>query len=161
MDVFDEAFIDFWKALTKNNVRYIMAGGFATNFHGYQRITNDIDILLDDKLENRKRFRQAFMEYTGIDYFMLETMQFVPGWSPFRLNNGFQLDILIMPMKGLEDLSFDDCYKTASQAILYDLNVPFLHINQLIANKKAVNRPKDQVDVMGLENVIRLSKEGL
>lgn len=44
MDVFDETFINFWKALNENNVRYIMAGGFATNFHGYQRTTDDIDI---------------------------------------------------------------------------------------------------------------------
>jgi hypothetical protein len=97
------------------------------------------------------------LAYTGIDYFMLETMQFVPGWSPFKLNNGFQLDILIMPMKGLEKFSFDDCYEAASVAEICGIQVRFLHINQLIANKKAVNRPKDQVDVIGLENVIRLS----
>lgn len=90
---------------------------------------------------------------------MLETMQFVPGWSPFVLNNGFRLDILILPMKRLEKFSFEDCYKTASKAEISALTIPFLHINQLIANKKAVNRPKDQIDVIGLENVIRLSKE--
>ena len=110
-------------------------------------------------LENRKRFRHAFMEYTGIDYFMLENMQFIPGWSPFKLNNGFQLDILIMPMKGLEEYSFEGCYKVASQAEIDGIKIPFLHINQLIGNKKAVNRPKDQIDVIALENVIRLSKE--
>lgn len=81
-----------------------MVGGFATNLHGYQRTTDDIDILLDDTTENRKSFRRAFLDYTGIDYFMLETMQFVPGWSPFKLNNGFQLDILIMPMKDWKNL---------------------------------------------------------
>ncbi|MBC7937731.1 MAG: hypothetical protein H7Y86_20470 [Rhizobacter sp.] len=159
MDVFDEAVIGFWKALNDNNVLYIMVGGFATNLHGYQRTTDDIDILLEDSVDNRKLFRQAFLDYTGIDYFMLETMQFVPGWSPFKLNNGFQLDILIMPMKGLEEFTFNDCYKVASQAEISGLKIPFLHINQLIANKKAVNRPKDQVDVIGLENVIRLSEK--
>ena len=43
MDVFDEAVLSFWKALDINNVRYIMVGGFATNLHGYQRTTDDID----------------------------------------------------------------------------------------------------------------------
>jgi len=64
-----------------------------------------------------------------------------------------------MPMKGLEEFSFSDCYKSAAIADIFDLKIPFLHINQLIANKKAVNRSKDQIDVIGLENVIRLSKE--
>jgi hypothetical protein len=87
---------------------------------------------------------------------MIETLQFVPGWSPFKLNNGFALDILLAPMKGLENFSFNDCYKLASRAEIYDLVVPFLHINQLIANKKAVNRPKDQIDVIELERIKEL-----
>ena len=37
------------------------------------------------------------------------------------------------------------------------VNVPFLHINQLIDNKKAVNRPKDQSDVVELEKIRDLS----
>lgn len=160
MDIFDEDILDFWRSLNRHNVRYVMVGGFAINLHGYHRTTTDIDILLEDSIGNRKLFRQAFKDYTGEDYFMLETIQFVPGWSPFQLNNGLVLDILTMPMKGLEDYSFDHCYDTASVADIFDIKVPFLHINQLIANKKAVNRPKDQVDVIGLENVIRLSKEG-
>jgi len=156
MDVFDEAVVAFWKALNDHNVRYIMVGGFATNLHGYQRTTADMDILLDDSADNRGLFRKAFKVYSGIDYFMLETIQFVPGWSPFKLNSGFSLDILTMPMKGIEEYSFDDCYRSASIAEIFELKIPFLHINQLIANKKAVNRPKDQVDVIGLENVVRL-----
>ncbi len=33
------------------------------------------------------------------------------------------------------------------------VTVPFLHINDLIANKKAVARPKDQLDVLELEKI--------
>ena len=39
------------------------------------------------------------------------------------------------------------------------IQVPFLHIKQLIQNKKAVNRPKDQIDVMELEKIKQLRKE--
>lgn len=41
----------------------------------------------------------------------------------------------------------------ANIAELEGVKVPFLHVNQLIANKKAVNRPKDQVDVLYLERI--------
>jgi len=159
MDVYNEDVLAFWRALNTHDVKYIMVGGFATNLHGFQRTTEDMDILLDDTLENRKNFRNAFEEYSGCDYCMIETLQFVPGWSPFKLNNGFVLDILLIPMKGLEGFSFDDCYSIASVAEIYNIKVPFLHINQLIANKKAVNRPKDQVDVIELERIKKLRAE--
>ncbi len=159
MDVYNEDFLAFWRALNNEAVKYIMVGGFATNLHGYQRTTQDMDILLDDTAENRKKFRRAFEVYSGCDYYMIETLQFVPGWSPFKLNNGFVLDILLTPMKGLEPFSFDDCHNAASVATIYEIEVPFLQINQLIANKKAVNRSKDQVDVIELERIKQLRIE--
>lgn len=44
MDIFDEEIINFWRSLQNNNVRYIMVGGYATNLHGYQRYTDDMDV---------------------------------------------------------------------------------------------------------------------
>lgn len=44
-------------------------------------------------------------------------------------------------------------------AEIENVKVPFLHINLLILNKKAVNRPKDQLDVLELEKIIQLRKE--
>ena len=62
-------------------------------------------------------------------------------------------------MKGLEGYSFDECLQVATIAEIENVKVPFLHINQLIANKKAVNRSKDQIDVMELEKIKLLRKE--
>ena len=143
MDIFDEEILKFWAALQDQKVRYIMVGGYATNLHGYQRYTGDIDIWIDDKIENRHQLRKAFAECGMGDYYMLETMQFVPGWTDLHLMNGLRLDIMVN-MKGLEGYSFDECLSMASVADIDGVQVPFLHINQLIANKKAVNRPKDQ-----------------
>lgn len=44
----------------------------------------------------------------------------------------------------------------ASIADIDNVNVPFLHINQLIENKKIVNRPKDQIDVAALEQIRKM-----
>ncbi len=46
MDVFDDDLLNFWSALNEAGVHYIMIGGVATNFHGYQRTTDDIDVLI-------------------------------------------------------------------------------------------------------------------
>ncbi len=111
-----------------------MVGGYATNLHGYQRFTGDMDIWLKDTKENRRQLQKAFVACEMGDYPMLEYMQFIPGWTDFHLNNGLRLDILI-DMKGLEGYTFDECLDMASIADIEGVKVPFLHINQLIANK--------------------------
>jgi predicted nucleotidyltransferase len=155
VDIFDEEILAFWKALQDHDVKYIMVGGFATNLHGYQRYTGDMDIWIKDTIENRKQLRKAFVNCDMGDYPMIEYMQFIPGWTEFRLNNNLILDILI-DMKGLEGYSFDECLEMASVADIDQVKVPFLHLNQLIANKKTVNRAKDQIDVLALEEIKKL-----
>ena len=135
-----------------------MVGGFAINLHGYQRYTGDIDIWVEDSVVNRQNLRAAFIECNMGDYSMLDRMQFVPGWSDFHLQNGIRLDVMVT-MKGLEVYSFSECLKMASIADIDGVSLPFLNINQLIANKKAVNRPKDQIDVLELEKIKKLREE--
>ncbi|MGI8600465.1 MAG: hypothetical protein ACR2KB_14530 [Chitinophagaceae bacterium] len=155
MDVFNIELVKFWNCLNQNNVRYIMVGGVATNFNGYQRATDDVDLWLEDTIDNRKNLRKAFIDCEMGDYELLERIQFVPGWTSFRLNNGLPLDIMTT-MKGLETFSFNECLQNAIVAEIENIKVPFLHINHLIANKKAVNRLKDQLDVIYLEKIKQL-----
>ena len=157
MDMLDEEFIAFWRILNQHQVKYIMVGGLATFFHGYNRVTEDVDMWIEDTLDNRKRLRAAFCELQYGDIASLETMEFVPGWTTFYAA-GVELDIMTS-MKGLEDESFSTCYEMAEIVNLEAVKVPFLHINHLIANKKAVNRPKDQMDVLQLEEIKKLKEK--
>lgn len=152
MDVYNDSLLLFWESLNRNQVAYIMVGGFAVNMHGYMRATKDADMWIKDSLENRQNLRKAFVELGYGDYESLETMQFVPGWSEFYIGDGIVLDIMT-GMKGLEEYSFDDSLQKASLADLNGILVPFLHLNHLLANKKAVSRPKDQLDVIELEKI--------
>jgi len=157
MDIMDENLLDFWKSLNCFGVNYIMVGGVAVNLHAYSRITKDIDVWIKDTKENRRQLGLAFEKfgYEGID---LEDFQFIPGWTDFYIGSGIKLNILLN-MVGIEVCLFDECLKLASVADIEAIPVPFLHINQLIANKKAVNRPKDQIDVLELEKIKQLRKE--
>lgn len=157
MDIFDEEIIKFWRSLQKNDVKFIMIGGFATNLHGYQRFTGDMDIWINDIPENRKRLRKAFFEYGLGDMELLERIKFIPGWTDFRLKNGLQLDI-VTDMKGLEELGFNKCYNLSAIAEIDDVKIHFLNIDHLISNKKAVGREKDQLDVIYLERIINLTR---
>ena len=157
MDILDESLLQFWKSLNQHKVFYIMVGGFAVNMHGFTRLTNDIDLWLKDTLPNRKNFGKTMSEF-GYDGLSWNKMQFVPGWSDFKIGPGIQLDIMTA-MKGLNEISFNKAYSSAKIAIIEEMKVPFLHINQLIANKKAVNRPKDQIDVIELEKIVKIQQE--
>ena len=158
MDVFDEDLLRFWKCLFQYKVNYIMVGGFATRFHGFNRNTDDLDLWLEDTLPNRKKLRAAFRDLQYGDFPSIETMQFVPGWTNFYVGDGIVLDIMT-DMKGLEDMSFSFCLSQASLADLDGIKIPFLHINQLILNKKVVNRPKDQIDVIELEKIKQIREQ--
>lgn len=158
MDIYDETFIKFWRASNKFGLKFIMIGGVATNLHGFYRTTSDIDIWIEETSENRENLYQVFKAIGMGDLKSLLTIQFIPGWTDFYLENGVRLDILTS-VKGLEEFGFDDAYKLASIADIEDVKVPFLHINQLIDSKKASNRPKDQIDVMALEKIKKLREE--
>jgi hypothetical protein len=158
MDIFDEELLSFWRHLNGASVKYIMVGGVATNLNGYNRSTIDVDVWIEDTSENRQNFKEGFRQYSGIEIPNIETMQIIPGWTSFKLNNGIQIDLMIN-MKGLEGLTFDECLTAASIAEIDDIKVPFLHINHLISNKKAVNRSKDQLDVIYLEKIKKLRDE--
>ena len=56
-------------------------------------------------------------------------------------------------IKGFPQGSFDECFKVASIAELYNLKIPFLHINHLIEAKKQSGRPKDLIDLIELERI--------
>ena len=157
MDLYDSAFVNFWKCLNEAQVRYILVGGFATNFHGFHRYTGDIDLYIEDTPENRKRLRNAYATYGMGDFEIFETTPFIPGWVDFPLQNGIRLDIQTS-LKGV-DLDFDTCYRLAPTFEIEGVKFHFLHINHLIANKKAVGRTKDKLDVEELEKIKKLREE--
>lgn len=57
MDIYDEEIVEVWRAF-KNNLHYIMVGGFAVNLHGFNRTTGDLDIWIKDEPPNRRRFEK-------------------------------------------------------------------------------------------------------
>jgi hypothetical protein len=156
MDILDEDLIQFWTILNKYNVQYIIAGGFASSLYGYSSFTNVMDLLLKDDAGNRQNLGKAFSEL-GYGDISFKDLQFIPGWTNFYIGTGVQLDIMTF-LKGV-DLSFDECLQMAPVAEIEGVMVPFLHINQLIENKKAVNRPKDQIDVTELEKIKKIIAE--
>ena len=152
MDVLDDEILNLWKLLNKHSTLYIMVGGFATNLHGFQRTTADIDLWIKNTPQNRKNLRNTLKDLGIGDFESIETTEFIAGWSTISLNSGFELDIMTS-LKGLDQIMFDECYELAPTAVIESIPIKFLHINQLIQAKKASGRAKDLIDVEELERI--------
>jgi hypothetical protein len=158
MEAMDEDLFRLWAVLHDYGVKYILVGGFATNLHGFSRTTADCDLWIEDSIENRKKLRQALEKHEGISFDYIETMDFVPGWTSFKMSSGLDLDVMTY-LKGFPSTTFDACYQDASIAEIYDLSVRFLHINHLIEAKNLAGRPKDLIDVIELERIKKEREE--
>ncbi len=160
MDILDEDILRVWVILNENNVKYIMIGGFAVNLHGFHRVTQDMDLWIQDTPENRKNLRKAFSELELGDLKAIETMEFLAGWTDFRISSDLVLD-LMTNIPGLETLSFDECLSLASIGDIEGVKVPFLHLNHLIMAKEATKRPKDLIDLIELHKIKELRNNTL
>jgi hypothetical protein len=72
-DIADEFFLEFLSALQRQDVRYMLIGGLAVNFHGVIRNTQDMDIWLAPTNKNRDAFYNVLLDlgYTDeeiVDY---------------------------------------------------------------------------------------------
>lgn len=154
MDVFDDEVLGLWRTMEKNGVLYIMVGDFAINMTGFNRFTADIDIWIKDSKANRKNLIKALMEIGLGELKGLETSQLIPGWTNITMESGMELDFMT-ELAGFKESDFDECYKLAPIAEIYNLQIRFLHLNHLIRNKKAAGRSKDLIDVIELEKIKR------
>ncbi len=157
MDLFDEELLSLWHALDNNRVQYLMVGGFAINLHGYQRFTGDVDLWIKDNRENRQRIIDALKSMGHKNYDALLTTQLIPGWTSIKLNAGVELDLMTY-IHGLEQSDFDACYQMASIFKIDQIQIPFLHINDLIRSKEKSDRLKDQADAEELKKIRDQSK---
>lgn len=155
MDILDDEIINLFKALHDHSVKYILVGGFAVILNGSSRFTEDVDIWIENSIENRKNLNNALIQ-TGLpDMPQIETIDFVAGWSSINLSSGFILDIMTS-LKYYKEEKFNECYTYANEALIGNAPLKFLHINQLIAEKKATNRFKDLADIEELEKIKKL-----
>jgi|JI10StandDraft_1071094.scaffolds.fasta_scaffold68789_5 hypothetical protein len=158
MDIYNDELAGLLRAFYQNNVKYILVGGFATNLHGFTRITADIDIWIKDNLGNRKNLRKAIIALGIGDFESFETTELIPGWTSIYLDSGFELDIMTY-IAGFDKESFDNCYEMAVEAIIAEIPIKFLHLNHLIDSKRIANRAKDILDISELEKIQQIQKE--
>ncbi|MEO6637935.1 MAG: hypothetical protein ABIN25_06640 [Ginsengibacter sp.] len=123
-----------------------------------------MDIFDTDLINFWKSLNQHDVKYIMIGGFavnlhgFLRTTADVDLWLKNEIQNRKNIG-KALKLFGYENISFEEALQQANIAQIYDTPVPFLHINQLIKNKKATNRPKDMIDVIELEKILKIRQQ--
>ena len=145
----DENYVEFIGLLNARNVRYLVVGGYAVNYHGYPRYTGDIDIWLWPDPSNIRAAVDCVNAFgfaaLGIDPADLtgpnKVLQL--GYEPVRID-------LLTTVDGVD---FEACYARATTVELGRADAPFLSLPDLIEAKSATGRPQDLADVAHLRGL--------
>ena len=140
-------FREFLKLLNKNNVKYLIVGGYALAFHGYPRYTKDIDIWVLVNHDNAENIIKALSDF-GFSALKLKKDDFLnPGYVIQLGYPPHRIDILT----SVTGLNFEDCYLTKIEVDIDGLKVSFIYLENFKRNKKAVGRFQDLADLENLE----------
>jgi predicted nucleotidyltransferase len=140
---------DFLRALHAHQVKFMIVGGEAVIFYGHIRVTGDIDVYYDREHDNAVSLFKALEEFWQGEIPELEgpselekpgiTFQF--GVPPNRI------DLL----NDIDGIDFESSWQRRTTAIMQSRagDVPFGYIGleDLIQNKRASGRPKDEDDL--------------
>jgi hypothetical protein len=69
-------FKEFLKLLNKQEVEYLVVGGYAVVIHGYPRLTGDIDLWIKPTIENSRKVVKV-LEQFGFDGLHIRESDFV------------------------------------------------------------------------------------
>lgn len=147
-------YLDFLKTLQKNEVIFMVVGGYALAAHNAPRFTGDLDIWVKPNPVNAKKIVTAIDEFgfgslgiTEKDFLSKE--YFVQlGYAPVRI------DIT----SDLSGVLFEEAWSRRKIIELGGLGIPFIGMEDLIKNKIASGRAQDIADVEKLEKLKRRKK---
>lgn len=136
-------FHEFLSLLSRHRVRYLVVGGYAVAYHGYPRYTGDIDIFIAISPRNAAALLKVFHDF-GFAEGDLDAAVFQDRGQVLRLGREpMRLEIL----NQIDGVTFDECYAHRTRARLGGLAINFISCDDLLKNKRAAGRPKDQADV--------------
>jgi predicted nucleotidyltransferase len=133
----------------RSSVDFVVVGAYAVAFHGRPRSTKDIDLVLAGSTENLARAAEALSRFGAPP----EVVAGVRSLSPTEVVYLGRAPVRIDFLRTIEGVSAEDLFAHAATAEIDGVRLRIISLDDLIANKRAVDRPKDREDVKFLERV--------
>lgn len=147
MDILNNDLKDFIIELNRCNVDYLLVGGYAVVLRGYSRSTGDMDIWVRRTAENHEKLMKAFALF-GLPTALLNKEKFLS--ADLDVFSFGRPPVAIDVMTEMKGVSFDEAFANAEWVERFDIKIHLIHLNDLIATKKAAGRNKDLNDIENL-----------
>ncbi len=141
-------FMRLLRVFAKVDVRYLLVGAFAVEYHGQPRTTRHMDLWLDDSAESMERAYRALSEF-GVPAIAIDHLNAAPplevvwiGVPPNRVDLA----------KGIRGLDFAEAWQHRETTELDGIHVNVIGRRDLIVAKRECGRAKDIADAEALES---------
>ena len=139
-------FREFLECLNRAEVEYLLVGGYAVNYYGYHRFTEDIDFWIAVSDENFDRLLAAIRDFFGEDLAGLDKKFLQNNESLFLGGVPNKIEVF----KNASGLKFTEAYPRRLEATIEGLPVKMIGLTDLKTNKRASGRNKDLADLDNL-----------
>ncbi len=157
----NQKILDVCAVLQKHSVQYLVIGGIAVGFHGYYRMSTQMDGTISEKQDLDFWYNPTYTNYfnllnalndlgKNVEEFLKEQTP-TPKKSFFKFEfETFTLDFL-PTVKGLT--SFSLCYSKKKVSIIDNIEISIISMEDLITSKLETAREKDIDDIDKLQNL--------
>lgn len=136
------------RSLAEHNVRFLIVGLSAAALQGAPVVTQDVDLWVEDLSDPRFREALRAVDATYVAPLLYNPPMIVgPDTEPFDI---------VVGMSGLR--SFTEEYASSLEFPLGESRIRVLPLDRIVASKAAANRPKDQLVLPVLRDVLAAAR---
>lgn len=154
MEAWDDQIREFITRCAKHEVRMLMVGGGAVNFHGYQRHSADVDFWIDLTESNFQKLICVCREMGyEVDDFPITVKNAEQNISIKFSPVGLSIELITRFSIGK---SFDEAFNEAEFVEIEGIEMlkwRVLSYDDLITSKLKASRPKDLLDIQELQRI--------
>ena len=145
----DNFYLRVIKTFNQFNVEYLLIGGFAVNFHGYNRTTGDMDLWISKSDGNLKHLTMALDE---LGYsFTSEGRDELRADHIVSFSEGVYTTELMTRLNISREVSFEEARERSVKRMVQGIEIHVISMEDLKNEKARSGRYKDLDDLSQLE----------
>ena len=154
-------YLDVFKTLNKNKIKYLVIGGLAVNLHGFIRMTLDLDLIISLDKDNKIKF-----------YKLMKSLKFktrkpklvqkiiLESYKPknTKVITFFRDEFELIDVFIENPIDFNKAFKNKKIFKYNKITIPTISLNLLIKMKRKTDRERDLIDIGYLKQIKKREK---
>lgn len=145
----DDFYLKVIDAFNQEEVEYMLVGGFAVNFHGYNRSTGGLDLWVSKRDDNLQSIQRA-IESLGFEFPVEAITELKEGRMVSFSDSGFLVELMAR-LNISNEVTFQEAYDNSVIRLVDGISISVISINELKQEKARSKRYKDLDDLSKLE----------